>query len=275
MGLISKARNIIEWCEWFVPYIKCDKKEKLSLEDAKTEPIHVLMNGPTLKNSIHLIDKFPGKVLMVNDSISHLEAFENVKPDYYCLADPAYIQPTISQADLVANTWKDLNHVENTLELFVPNLWKNKFFIENHNIHIRYVVSVPAPSGKHIYKKLKKNTGAPAFQGVVIMGLYVALQLGYKKIYLHGAEHKRDTLYVNGNNDIYMKYMHKYDEEIVEENLKKNIGYNMLDESWAGVNLFKNLYLLRDYSILCGAEIINVSTDSMIDCFERYYKDMV
>lgn len=272
MGAIGKIKNIIEWCEWFSASMKCDRAERLSLGKAQIEPIHVVMNGPTLKDSIHLINEIPGKVLMVNSAISHLEDFNSIKPNYYCLADPAYIDPNAALADLVVNTWESINQYNGPLELFVPNLWKNKFLINKSNIHVRYVISVPAPKGKHLYEKLQKNTGAPAFQGVVVMGLYVALQLGYKKIYLHGAEQKRDNIFVNERNELYIRDVHLYKEKKTIKNLTLRSGIHMLDEYHAEVNLFENLYLLRDYSAICGAKIINVSTDSLIDCFERYYK---
>ena len=100
------------------------------------------------------------------------------------------------------------------------------------------------------------------------------MQLGFKKIYLHGAEHKRDKQFVNGENNVCIKDVHVYDENPIIYNLTEEWGLHMLDECYAGVNLYKNLYLLNDYSAICAAKIINVSTDSMIDCFERYYKDV-
>lgn len=272
MGVIGRMKNIIEWCEWFVPYMKSDRTERLSMGKPQTEPIHVLMNGPTLKQSIHLVDKFPGKVLMVNSAILHLETFGNVKPDYYCLADPGYFKSTDG---LGVKTWNCLNHYKAPLELFVPNFAKNKFKLENSNIQVRHVVAVPVPNGKCKYEILRKNTGAPAFQGVVVMGIYVALQLGFKKIYLHGAEQKDKKRFVNGQNEVCVKDIHVYDGNPIIVNLTKECGLHMLDECYAGVNLYKNLYLLKDYSAICAAEIINMSTDSMIDCFERYYKDVL
>ena len=269
MGLGTTIKDGLAWYEWLKKYLKVCVEERLSMEEDKTEPIHVIMNGPSLKDSIRYVRKFPGKVLMVNSAIIKLDNFDGIKPDYYCLVDPAYNNPGQECKELVEKTKNSLEQYERTMELFIPSYWRENFILKNPNIKTRFVISIPVPHGKNMCNMLKTNKASPIFQGVVVMGLYVALQLGYKCIYLHGAEEGYMKYYVvNEKNEVCMKNEHIYGNE--ETNLTRERGLHMLDEYRGNVYLYETLYLLKRYSDLCKAEIVNMSRSSMIDCFNRY-----
>ena len=83
------VKYYLQWCEWVKEYLRDKSRGSLPLQTVKTEPIHLLMNGCSLPNSIDYLDRKPGKIMMVNMALCEPLKF---RPDYYCFVDPRYGQ---------------------------------------------------------------------------------------------------------------------------------------------------------------------------------------
>lgn len=254
---------MIEWCKWLLQLLKNESNGALPYQERKESPIHVLVNGPSLSTTIGFLDKKPGKVMMVNNALC--KSF-SIYPDYYCIVDPIYGDENFNGTKAL---YRALEEYRQPLVVYTISEISNKMHLNNSKIDIRNVCCNTCPEyrGKREEYILKKNLASFLPQGVVVMALYVSIQLGYKTIYLHGAD--ASEIYgirVDDKNRLLLKPNHYYEEDNKEIWLK---NHNMLKEYIADCNLYESLYGLKKYSEDCGANIINLSVNSLIDCFEK------
>lgn len=118
---------------------------------------------------------------------------------------------------------------------------------------------------KYSKKFLEKNLMAPSFINVGIMALYVGIQLGYKEIFLHGADFSFfKTLSVNERLEVEMEDAHFYGTEQVSKECNMREHMKCVEEA------ISHFYIMQEYAKAEHVKIINMSDESMLDCFERY-----
>ena len=265
------------------------KANRLVLSDEKTEPIHVIANGPTFRDTCKYIDQIPGKTMMCNFALNSFELFV---PDYYVFADPAflcidpdyrgemyyYVKETNSDQEELFEKFHQLREklfkIDKKMSIICPAGLNFEQSICNPNLSWIYVNTPYIPIDiKGALKRWKENRAAPRIQGIIVLEIFAALQLGYKTIYLHGCEQSNiygGALKMNqDNNKISYMNSHFY-EKNYEVSLK---GVGMLEALRAEEILFTSLYELQDYSKHLNARIINMSKNSWVDCFERYIEE--
>lgn len=263
--------RILQWRCWWKQYIKDKNHGSFPLQEEKREPIHVLMNGPSRAATINYLEKIPGKVMMVNQA---LVASVEIQPDYYCLADGVYRTDATRQVEgqesAVRKLYKVFEEYEKPLVIFTPNELRNDIGVSNPNISFQGVCCSHCPKyhGGGIVKHiLQKNMGCPRPQGVVILALYVSIQMGYKEIYLHGADQNElSGISVNTYNQKIYQSKHYYDKDTNKIHIEPG---TMLDEYEAQMYLYQSFYGIEKYAKDCGVKIINMSNDSLVDCFEK------
>lgn len=247
-------------------------RERLKREEAKTEPIHVIMNGPSLNDSKFFIKSHPGKVLMANNMICHLDDLD-VLPDYYCLADPAYYELSMSEKKVAVNL---LWEYKGNLVLFVPDYFPRDF-LQQFKCEVKIVNNVQLPqyfSTHFMVRTLTKNSAAPCFINASVLGVYVALQLGYKEIYLHGCDMNQiKTAQVNVDNQWGFCDTHSYETEKPVQMIKELFGreFTLEYSLQCDVLTYKNLRILRQYADECGVDIVNMSPNSWVECFRKFH----
>ena len=238
--------------------------------------IHVLGNGPSLNKSLKMI-KDEDDVIMVNYSPLS-SVFFSIKPKYLCLSDHSFFEKTTMEEDekRKKEMFELLKKVSWNLNIVIPTYLKSKApKIVNEKVRFKYVNTVPLNWDVNTFRFFlyKKNLSIPWLHNVMIMGLYVALQKGYKKILLHGVDSdffKR--IEINENNEILVVDDHFYDSE--KRNLNKEAFhgftkgklYKLLSDQSV---MFRSFVDIENYSKYLGSSIINVSPGSMIDAFER------
>ena len=100
----------------------------------------------------------------------------------------------------------------------------------------------------------------------------LAFRLGFKKIYLAGADHSwLPQLSVDDNNRVITRQPHFYKDS--EQHNKQ------VDAEYANIHLhevlysmyvaFRSYFVIRDYAERIGCKIINITPGSFIDAFER------
>lgn len=242
--------------------------------------LHVLGNGPSLTDTISLIDKGRDIVIMVNFS-PLTPAFFELQPKLLCWADPYLFSSSEASGngDKVQALNEALRAVSWNLKLIVPSGARLcDIDLDNENIEVVFIngVNLHESIKRGRFWLYKKNLAAPAFQNVVNMALYCGIQLGYEKIILHGVDSDQyKSIAINDKNEMILVEGHYYGSK--ERNLAKerfhgfHAGtlYKRLD---CEVKMFKSYIDISEYSKFLGIRVYNASENSMIDAFERCRK---
>jgi len=255
-------------------HLKHGLSKDFQFRGIKKQTIHILGNGPSLVKSLNLIREGDA-VVMVNYSVL-TELFQQLKPNYLCLADPGFFQKTTTAERKKEEMFRVFNVVDWELVIVVPFfVGRNVFPVENKNISFKYVNTIPLDFSIHLlrYWLYKKNLSMPSLQNVIIMGVYIAIQQGYQTILLHGVDsNSYKNICINEHNEMVMREHHYY--EVEDRNLNDEmIGFSartLYKRLMCEVNMFRAYIDLSDYAKSIGISIINASPESMIDAFERY-----
>lgn len=250
------------------------RNSKKVLRKLKTSDVCcVLGNGPSLKEAI-ANDEVPynnADVMCVNMFCLD-DAFWIIKPRYYYIADPAMFMPKNQQhkemADLLINRLLKVNW--ELLFVIGPQTPRCVLLDEiNNNKNIKIInINTTQVSGFKWFRHFfyRHCFGMPRCQTVVNVALTSAINIGYKTIYLYGADHSwtRD-LRVDDNNVVCYGDRHVYNTNLQVIKKEENIGF--LLEAFA--NMFKSHYLIEEYALSRGIKIWNCTKESFIDAYER------
>lgn len=245
----------------------------------------ILGNGPSLTESIlKEKSKLKNFDLICVNNFANTDLFEQLKPKYYVLAAPIFFQNESQLSDLYISMRVVLfnNIVKKTnweLFIMVPFLAKkNKFFndmlLKNKNIKPLYFNQTPI-EGTNILKKImfKKGYGMPRPHNVLIPSVMNAIFLGYKLIYIIGADHSwLPEISVNENNEALVNQKHFYDEDVSKPEKMQDyiVRPRKLHEIIHKFYLtFEGYWLIKEYAESKNVSIFNASEISMIDAFER------
>lgn len=241
---------------------------------------HVLGNGPSLDASLHLI-KEGDDTIMVNFSVL-TDLFFEIKPTYLCLADPAFFEKSDNESieTKKAQMLQKLEAVSWDLCIVVPVGAKYDDFAVNsrwvsfkflNNTRIDYSIKFMR---NYFYRK---NIAMPVLQNVVVAAVYIGLQRGYSKIYMHGVDSDSyKKICINENNEMVMREFHYYGHRDVNLNDSKKHGFGvgrLYKRLACEVAMFRSYVDLASYANELGISVINASPNSMIDAFERYNHD--
>lgn len=258
------------------------KKRKIKRSNHKSS-INILGNGPSLKDdySILISNNFVENDNMVVNSFATSEMYEKIKPNYYVICDPTFF------SDEVVEKFKTLQNEVFTainvktkwnLTLFVhPNAQKHSSFISimnNKNVTIHFINNIPIIDGSQKLNNFlfKFHLANPLFQNVLVAAIYIGIQLKYSKINIWGADHSWHEDFILGkDNIIYTPDKHFYD---TEEKFKPHVNAEgkpnkVYEEFTSLARVFKIYVSLQSYSEYVNCKIINRSSKTWIDAFQR------
>jgi len=239
--------------------------------------IHVLGNGPSLRKSLDLIGP-NDDVMMVNFAIL-TDLFFELKPRFLSLADPYFFMDTgkPKEENKKIQMLEALGRVDWNLEIVVPSSIKLGIFsVDRNNISVKYVNTVSLDFSVKFMRfwLFKKNFTMPSLQNVIVMGIYVALQKGYKTIFLHGVDSDSyKNICINQNNEMLLREFHYYgvkDCNLNDEQSSIFAAGMLYKRLQCEVTMFRSYIDLADYAKYLGVTVINASQNSMIDAFMRY-----
>lgn len=241
--------------------------------------LHILANGPTLKQELEKINNTKSTYLVVN-GFANSDLYLSLKPKYYVLADPLYWDNSISNTDMQNERVvlkKILLNTKWNIVLFVPN--KGKLILSNYfksNINIKIIGYNENVLETHWFNFnhwfYKKSLAAIHFQNVLAAGIFLGINMKYSKIYLYGTNHSWiKNIALNKNNQVCIKHDHFYN---TDENLEPWISnngtiYKMHEILFDLHNIFKSYEKLRIYAESQNITIINQTKDSYIDAFKK------
>lgn len=263
--MIRRIYDNLAWYPWISSVLRDfmtgSLKERLSLQKPRDRALSILLNGPSLSKTLKYLDRDKTDVCMVNFAIS-TELYEQMKPEFICLADPVFF----TTDKKLFEYYKRIKEINPKQVIFYPN-YVNIVHLKKWKFKLKRVYTADDlfDVNKYSKKLLEKNLMAPYFINVGIMALYVGIQLGYKEIFLHGADFSFfKTFSVNERLEVEMEDVHFYGTEKVSKECNMRRHMQCVEEA------ISQFYIMEKYAKAEHAKIINMSDESMLDCFERY-----
>lgn len=235
----------------------------------------ILGNGPSLRQTIdesrHWLDSHE---LMAVNFAANAPEFRELRPERYILADPHFFRAPGEDAN-VDRLWENLRNADWPMTLHVPareqpraaeRLADTAIRIESFNL-------TPVEGHAALTRLLtRRGLGMPRPRNVLIPAIICAINAGYGRIFLAGADHSWSrTLSVDDHNRVVSIQPHFYADNSKELDRvsKEYEGYRLHDILQSLTIAFRSYFAIAEYASRRGAEIINVTPGSMIDAFPR------
>lgn len=247
-----------------------------------SENIIVLGNGPSLSvnltRDLGVLEQHP--VLCVN-GFALSEAYEKIQPTYYVLADGAFWADELPEKTrkFVSSTFDAIDQKTCwPMTLFLPAEGlhsfrrKNAAIFSNPYILVQeYNTTVLRGFKGLVHTLLQCNLGMLSRQNVLIPSLILAINMGYKRILLLGADHSwHRNLFVTNDNLVCLKDDHFYDESQPPVTVMIGNRPSRLHEQFESLAKALRIYWeIAAYMQKKNAVIINASELSFIDAFPR------
>ncbi|MDE5809306.1 MAG: hypothetical protein K2H59_03370, partial [Muribaculaceae bacterium] len=206
--------------------------------------------------------------LAVNFAANSPEFFQ-IKPRYYTLADPLFFED--SDAENMIALYDNLNKVDWQMTLIIPV--KAPVKVKNPNITVERFNMVGVDGArwlKHIL--FDSRMAMPRPRNVLIPSIMAAIWLGYKEIYLVGADHSwMKSISVDNDNHVVSIQTHFYKDSNKELGRKRDLFANVKlhEVAHSYYTAFKAYHTILDYITPKGVKIYNATPESFIDAFER------
>jgi len=244
----------------------------------------ILGNGPSLNFILTKEKNFlRNKDLLCVNDFAGSSNFKILKPKYYVLADPVFWSKDNSEKHKkrlkqCLDSMKEANWKMTLILPVAARRWN--YFLNlpklNPRISIFYIntTEVYGPKNiRHFFYNL--DLAMPSAQNVLVMAVFVAIKLGFDKIYLAGADHSwHENIEISKDNILYMKYSRFHEKGKVKHTLfyedpGETKPYQMHNLFRDLSRMFKSYIELEEYSKELNTKIYNVSPKSYIDAFER------
>jgi hypothetical protein len=287
MKLAALQTLLFDLIKSIISFLKVALLSKFFTDIKKVQRPHdccvILGNGPSLNDSITGNKKFlQDKDLFCVKSFPLTKYYLELKPVYYINSAPeSYMENVPEQIrqknqflyDTIGQqtTWK--------MTFFIPHhakkssYWKNEIS-KNKNITVVYFNTTPVDGlrkANHLFYRM--NLGMPRPHNVLIPTILLALNIGYKEIYLLGADHSwLPEISVDENNRVLVNQKHFYDEEISEPKPMHKLGKGerrLHEVLIKFIYTFRGYFNLKYYAETLSVRIFNATPGSYIDAFDR------
>lgn len=233
----------------------------------------VLGNGPSLNQTIaEHSDFLSGRELLAVNFAANTPVFNQLKPDYYVLADPHFFNAKGNQA--VASLWQNIADAEWKMTLLVPVKAKVPAeVLDNEKITVERYNLTPVEGNRCVRHLLYRlNLGMPRPRNVLIPSLMLAVAKGFKQIYVAGADHSwMKTISVDDDNHVVSIQPHFYKDSAGEKSRVSTeyMNYPLHQIVYSFYVAFRSYHTIRDYAESRHATITNITPGSFIDAFPR------
>ncbi len=249
---------------------------------SKNKSVIILANGPSLSKSLPSLTPKKNLDYICVNNFTNTEDFVRLKPKHYVVVSEQFYN--------VGNSIKENNHRESMIESLInKTTWplvfhcpvsakKHSAFIDrikkNKLISINYFNTTPIEGFKW-FKILafRLGLGSPRPHNVLIPSLLIAINTGFKKVILIGADHSwLKDISVNDNNEALVNQKHFYDANTSKPEIMRNKGvqprklHEILQKF---VYSFSSYFDLREFATSRNVDIYNATPNSFIDAFER------
>ncbi len=258
-------------------------KWNVKLEKPRHQECVILANGPSLSQMIQEHAHFlQDKDLICVNHFPSTEYYQRFQPGLYVTSAPDLWLDDIDDffveqsnglfKTMAANTqWPLAMHIPYESRKF--RRWQTALR-SNSDIKLVFYNNTPIEGWRwfrHLCFRL--NLGMPRPHNVLIPCLTHAINMGYRRIYLWGADHSwLSEISVNDQNQVLINQKHFYDHQTSQGKPldKRGVGQrNMPELLTKFVHAFNGYFVLKEYAESRGISIINATPGSYIDAFER------
>lgn len=235
----------------------------------------ILGNGPSLKAVLeNEISSFEDSDVFVVNGFATGEYFNVIKPKHYVIVDSnAFIEPFSDyfvqfQGDII----KAFTAMDWDMCFYAPVQQKKSYFIKkieslgNSHIKIVYINTIPVEGPKWFRNAVCKTGWAmPKTWNILNAVICLALNQGYKKIAIYGADHSWiKDIFINEKNQLcnWNSHFHGKDDYFVME--KGSLEEGLLSFAMC----LKSYRYLNEYAGSIGATIVNRTKGSYLDVFD-------
>ncbi len=262
---------------------KYKKIEGVGWSQKSFEKTIIIANGPSLKLDIKKIFKKRSySEIYVLNYFAVTKYFLDIKPEYYVLTDRMYWSQNVNDDFKADNEkiFKCLEKVDWKMNLICPESgfqWVKKRLIKNNNIRVIKVHSVNVEfknENIHLFA-INHNITTPNFINGLVMVLWHAIYRKKIDIEIYGADFSLFKEYYvdQKTNDLYFSASHFYKNTDAQKkstfkypNEPKKMFHNRLYQQWSS---FYQMYLLSKIAKMRNINVINYSSNSFLDCFQR------
>lgn len=241
--------------------------KKLRKENSN-DTCYILGNGPSLASELkENIESFRNNDVFVVNTMCKSPLFKVIKPKYYILLDPICFDPEWSEYAVVIDSLLDTDW---QMIIFLPkSLCPEKYYSKlkkNQNLKIVFFNETRIVGISNVSFYLYKNwLGLPNSRNVMTQAIMSAINIGYKRIYLYGADHSwtRD-LDADQNNRIFIRDKHFYEEDV-----KRYLPVGMYREYlYQHYLTFLSHSIMNRYAKYRGSKVINKTRHSFIEDYD-------
>ena len=245
-------------------------------QEGKGRELVVLGNGPSLRQTIDdKTDWLLVRDLMAVNFAALTPDFFKLRPRYYMLADGHFFNSLASDKN-VRTIWENFGRISWQMTLLVPVKFRHlvkPLLMHTQGIKVRYFNLTPVEGFGWLKRVLfKSGLGMPRPRNVMIPAIMEGIRMGYKKIYLCGADHTwTRTLSVDDENFVVSVQPHFYEDNEEEHRRVRETykGLHLHDVLGSMTVAFRSYWEIAAYAGKRGVEIINATPGSMIDAFPR------
>ena len=266
-------------------FLKILIRSKLILTYKKSEQVSciILGNGPSINQTLLVSSEvISNYTLFCVNHFPNTPYFEQLQPSYFVLLAKEYFDDSVKEEYKTNATILFRNLVEKTtweLQVFVPYSVHHKkeklnYLASNPLLQINYFNDTPVEGLKKVnHFFFARNWGMPRPHNVLIPSLMLAINIGFKEIFVVGADHSwLEELTVNENNEALLHQKHFYDEDSSKPEYMYRQGkrprklHEILEKFMLS---FRAYFTIKDYSESKKVQIWNATPKSYIDAFER------
>lgn len=273
--LLLAQQSINRFVNSILSLIKVLFLSDFSLKTAKATNVRcgILGNGPSLKTTLEKdIDFINQLELTAVNLFSTTPEYKQIKPKNYLLLDWSFMNPDhwhgrTGLRGIIENTTWELN-------LFVPKrMLKSDYFrnelAQNTNIKpIPFNYTIVSGYTSLTHYLFKRGLGMPQCQNVLVAALFYSLNMGFKEIYLFGADHSwHEMIKLDENNNLIVSDTHFYGQEDYDIAVR-DTSY-MSQQFFSLHKAFYGYEVLAKYARVLGVKIYNASIKSYVDVFEK------
>jgi len=255
-------------------------------QETQTKPLLILGNGPSLNDTLknNPAATLQGFDLMAVNAAACSDQFSALQPNLYILNAVTYFQNDSELSPFYIQAKYDLFEALKAktrweMTLLVPFRAKKstdfqQLIASNSNLKVRYFNQTPV-EGLSFWSHRWYNLGwgMPRPHNVLIPGIMTGIRLGYKTIAIVGADHSwLADLSVNDKNEALLRHVHYYATDgtqpmKVEDRIDRPRKLHEIIHKF--YLSFKGYWQIKAYANTKQVSIINASSVSMIDAFDR------
>lgn len=240
-------------------------------------PLIIMANGPSLNDTIDS----SLSVLKAHDTMSVNFAplapvYREIRPKYHVLADPLFFAAGDDAPFNVKALYESLLGIDWPLTLLVPAKYANALNVRlsaNPNLRILTFNFVGAEGfGPFLNFVYGHRLAMPRPRNVLIPALMNGIWLGYKDIYVVGADHSwMQTISVDSDNNVISVQPHFYKDDKREQQRVDSTyrGYRLHQIVHSFYVAFRSYHILQAFAKRRGITISNSTPSSFIDAFPR------